>query len=245
MSNSRFRVAEKAAPEARAELLAQAKRFELINAAIERLFAKRGGLRLEKAAAICEICVDGAAACREADNKRLCENPDAMRARGERPIYTVSEGRLHMRDMMRYTKEALALREKAEFEVMDLVERKKPESEADLRVILDAMVGSSSDETRDAIAREVTTPQQRGEQVIAQMEPEERERMKAAAIEVNKRLSPEQMRELSAAVADLDTNKLMDFVAKQPNDLRELIHEAVFGAKKKQKTNSPQAAMAS
>ena len=125
MSNSRFRVAEKAAPEARAELLAQAKRFELINAAIERLFAKRG------------------------------------------------------------------------------------------------------------------------EQVIAQMEPEERERMKAAAIEVNKRLSPEQMRELSAAVADLDTNKLMDFVAKQPNDLRELIHEAVFGAKKKQKANSPQVAMAS
>ena len=231
MSNARFRVADKVAPQARAELLAGAKRYELINAAMDLLYAKRGGLRLEKAAAICEICVDGAGMCREADNKRLTENADAMRAKGERPIYTVSEGRLHMREMVRYTREAVALRAQVEQEVLEHVDRQKPQSEADLRVVLDSITGSSSNATRDAIAKELIDKDQLADAVIAKMEPAEKARMEAAAIEVTKRLDATQMRELALAAADLDTSKLMDFVARQPQELRELIQQAVFGSK--------------
>ena len=137
----------------------------------------------------------------------------ALRAKGERPIYTVSEGRLHMRDMVRYAQEAARLRESCEREIREAVALKQPESELDLRVLLDGIVGSQSMETRQAL--------------MEAMMPEQFQNMENAARELAEKLKPEEMRELAQIAAAMDVEKLKAFVARQPEELRNKVYAAV------------------
>lgn len=210
MSNKQFRTApsEKPAP---APAPAPdpgpvSARDELVKQAVARLFEARGGTQLVKAARLAEICVEGAQKCREADNRRLEEEPMAMRAKGERPIYTVSEGRLHMRDMVRYSQEAARLQERCERDVREAIEMTPPRDERELRVLLERLTCGAK---------------------VEFMLPENIEAMETAGRELAATLKPEALRELAQISVLRDADRLQAFVERHPPEMRVKIFTAL------------------
>ncbi|KAA0218086.1 hypothetical protein EDM80_01750 [bacterium] len=121
-------------------IVQQLARQQLIHDAVLKLYAARGGNLLDLNIRQAEETVQAALKCREADHRRLIADPDARREKGERPIVTVSEGRLHARDLARFMEQKqLALLE-AKNLIEEAINRALPRSEEDLRLVLEAAV---------------------------------------------------------------------------------------------------------
>ncbi len=133
MSNAQYRTAEKSSRFA--ALLAREK---LVREAVEKLYLKKGGSLLDLDIKLCEATVDDALICRQSDNRRLTENPDAQREPGEKPMVTVSEGRLHARELVRYSEKREELRLAAKNSIEEAINRLRPANDDELRDVLEA-----------------------------------------------------------------------------------------------------------
>lgn len=150
MSNSQFRDGK--------DLLREIRRRQLINAAAQRLYLQRGGRALEKLIAIVDSTLDGAKNCREDDARRLRENPKVTwREKGERPLITVAEQRLHISLMLRYMDRKEALLLQARTEINEAVNAAQPANDDELRTLLNAMTEEAPEQTAkrdDALLQE-------------------------------------------------------------------------------------------
>lgn len=150
MSNSQFRDGK--------DLLREIRRRQLINAAAQRLYLQRGGRALEKLIAIVDSTLDGAKNCREDDARRLRENPKVTwREKGERPLITVAEQRLHISLMLRYMDRKEALLLQARTEINEAVNAAQPANDDELRTLLNAMTEEAPEQTSkrdDALLQE-------------------------------------------------------------------------------------------
>ena len=150
MSNSQFRDGK--------DLLREIRRRQLINADAQRLYLQRGGRALEKLIAIVDSTLDGAKNCREDDARRLRENPKVTwREKGERPLITVAEQRLHISLMLRYMDRKEALLLQARTEINEAVNAAQPANDDELRTLLNAMTEDAPEQTAkrdDALLQE-------------------------------------------------------------------------------------------
>ncbi len=150
MSNSQFRDGK--------DLLREIRRRQLINAAAHRLYKQRGGRALEKLIAIVDATLDGAKNCRDDDARRLRENPKVTwREKGERPLITVAEQRLHISLMLRYMDRKEALLLQARTEINEAVNAAQPANDDELRTLLNAMTEDAPEQTAkrdDALLKE-------------------------------------------------------------------------------------------
>ena len=151
MSNSQFRDGK--------DLLREIRRRQLINAAAQRLYLQRGGRALEKLIAIVDDTLDGAKRCREDDSRRLRENPKVTwREKGERPLITVAEQRLHVNLMLRYLDRREDLKLQVKLEINEAISAAEPVNDDELRTLLDGFFstlgreqGSSPEPARDLV----------------------------------------------------------------------------------------------
>jgi hypothetical protein len=134
MSNS-YRKEE--VPKAPAELPTRAQLTELVSAAIQKLYLAKGGDDLEAQIKVARADIDNALVCREAERKRLAENPNALREKGERPIVTVSEDRLHSRELTRLHDLRDTKRGLCRTQVQEAINRRQPRTLDEWKETLD------------------------------------------------------------------------------------------------------------
>ena len=133
MSNAQYRNAD--APSRTSINIAREK---LVREAVQKLYLAKGGSQLDLDIRLCEATVTDALICRESDNRRLTENPDAQREPGERPIITVSEGRLHARELVRFVQMREEARMAAKNSIEEAISRARPATEEELKEVLEA-----------------------------------------------------------------------------------------------------------
>jgi hypothetical protein len=138
MSNTQYR---EGAPKTRAEMQRFLRRTQLVQRAVDKLYLANGGRALEQLMDLCRVTLRGAKECREDDARRLHENPKVTwREKGERPLITVSEQRLHSNLMSRYMKEREFIRGQALTQINEAMNAFAPESEEDLKALLDGLI---------------------------------------------------------------------------------------------------------
>ena len=131
-----------------AELPSFDQRIELVSAAIQTLYEARGGLDIEAQIHVARLDVDNARICREAEAARLKENPKALREKGERPFVTVSEDRLHSRELTRLHELRDTKRGQCRTQIQEALNRSKPRTLEELRRVLDTAARDIDDVAR-------------------------------------------------------------------------------------------------
>ena len=151
MSNSQLREGR--------DLLRAVRRKQIIQGAVEKLYLQRGGRALEKLIAIVDDTLDGAKRCREDDSRRLRENPKVTwRVKGERPLVSVPEQRLHVNLMLRYIDRKEEIMMQARLEINEVINASEPANDDELRTLLNALTEGLPAQTAkrdDALLREL------------------------------------------------------------------------------------------
>jgi hypothetical protein len=162
---------------------------------VHKLYLQRGGRALEKLIAIVDDTLDGAKRCREDDSRRLRENPKVTwREKGERPLISVSEQRLHVNLMLRYLDRREDLKLQVKLEINEAIKAAEPANDDELRTLLDALTEVAPEQAAkrdDALLRELL-PQ----------------------------LSEADRREFVAALELNDARSIQTVLARQPAELR-------------------------
>ncbi len=112
-------------------------RIELVSAAIQKLYLAKGGDDIEAQIKVARADVDNALICREAEAARLKENPNALREKGERPFVTVSEDRLHSRELSRLHDLRDTRRGQCRTQIQEALNCHEPRSLEEWRKVLD------------------------------------------------------------------------------------------------------------
>jgi hypothetical protein len=118
--------------------LTPGRRWALIQQAVKLRYLGLGGGELEACIALSRLTVENARRAREAEAGRLDADEQAMREAGERPMVTVSEGRLAARDLLRYVEARNELWERARADVQEAYRGLEIEYEEDM---LDSIAG--------------------------------------------------------------------------------------------------------
>src|SRR5688572_28091630 len=105
----------------------------MVDAAIQKRYLQRGGLRLDRLLAIYDDVLETAAICRRQDLVRMQQNPAALREKGERQIVSVSETRLCSAKQLHLMDRKDELMAASRSEIMAALEKAKPASEAEAR----------------------------------------------------------------------------------------------------------------
>ncbi len=113
-------------------------RVELVSAAIQKLFVAKGGADIELQIDLARQNVQNALACRRAEAARLAANPNAMREKGERPLVTVSEDRLHSRELTRLLDQRESLRLQCRNMIHETLHRMQPRTEQEWTKAIEA-----------------------------------------------------------------------------------------------------------
>ncbi len=135
-------------PEQVAEPFSNAQRVDLVSGAIQKLYEARGGLDIEAQIDVARINLMNARSCRLAEAARLKQDPYAEREKGERPIITVSEDRLHSREMTRLMELREFKRGLCRTQIQEALNRSKPRSLAELRDVLETAARDIDDVAR-------------------------------------------------------------------------------------------------
>ncbi|CAG0930147.1 hypothetical protein PLCT1_01278 [Planctomycetaceae bacterium] len=192
MSNTQLR---EGAPKSRAEMQRYLRRHALIQRTVEKLYLANGGRALEQLMALCRATLAGALVCREDDARRLRENPRVTwREKGERPLISVSEQRLHSNQMSRYLAEKQFIRGQALTQINEAINAFAPESEEDLKALLDGLVDAA--------------------------EPGAATRDDALLVELLPRLSETDRKDFIAALELNDPDSVKAVLARQPEEVR-------------------------
>lgn len=142
MSNTELR---EGAPKTRREMERFLRRAKMVQQAVDQLYLLEGGRTLDQLIAICRRTLDGAYCCREDDARRLRENPKVTwREKGERPLVTVTEQRLHSNLMFRYMQEKQALRGIILTRINEAINAFQPDSDEDLQALLDGLIAAAT-----------------------------------------------------------------------------------------------------
>ena len=120
-------------------------RVELVSAAIQKLFVAKGGADIELQIDLARQNVQNALACRRAEAARLAANPNAMREKGERPLVTVSEDRLHSRELSRLLEQRESLRLQCRNMIHETLHRMQPRSEQEWAKAIEAAMRDIDD----------------------------------------------------------------------------------------------------
>jgi hypothetical protein len=129
----------------------EVRRRSMIEAAILKRYHQRGGDALDERIAILNTVNKGSRICRQADLDRLEKDANAMREKGERPIFSVSETRLYITKSEQLEKRRAEELAMARSQIMAVLERVQPPTEDSLKVVLDLELNTVSDETRKAM----------------------------------------------------------------------------------------------
>ena len=206
MSNAQYRTAEKSS-----RFSALLAREKLVREAVEKLYLKKGGSLLDLDIKLCEATVDDALICRQSDNRRLTENPDAQREPGEKPMVTVSEGRLHARELVRYSEKREELRLAAKNSIEEAINRLRPANDDELRDVLEAAAEDTSGVGRMAMF----TPRE------AQEEPIPMEALATAAGGIGGKLTDADERAMLSALKQFDRDAVFALVDKQSGAIQQ------------------------
>lgn len=193
-------------------------RRQLVDAAVERLYLRRGGLSLDVQLRMYDAAVATATLCREAELERA-KKGEFARAKGERPLVSVSEGRLYANKAMQLGDRRDALKADARAQIMHALEQAQPQSDEEYAAAIEAALG--------------TEP---GAEQIAQAEAE------AAQAAVEAEVGPEvallaqvehfdERRELALALQKGDMAQVELLVKRQPARFQRKWAEAMAGAK--------------
>lgn len=195
MSNTALR---EGAPKSRRELERHLREEALIQRAADKIYLAEGGAALEKLIELAETTLQAAKACREDDLRRVAENPKVTwREKGERPLVSVSEQRLHMNLSERYLREKQFLRGNILSRIRETIAGFEPQSEEELRALLDGLVSAASGQ---AVAR--------NEAMLKELLPA---------------LPEAQRKDLLAALALNDATALNEVLAKMPDEVRKRV----------------------
>lgn len=132
---------------------AELRRNRMIADAVSRRYLQRGGAPIDEFVAYYTNVFRMSGQCRTAEAARLEKDAAAMRERGERPLITVSEGRLHGNKLQFYLERKEELMAASREEISTALKRDMPSSEEELRVALDMALGEISEESRKIMAR--------------------------------------------------------------------------------------------
>lgn len=131
----------------------EVRRRNIIEAAILVRYKQRGGDGLDRRIAILDDVNMSSKICRHSELERLQKDANTMRAKGERPVISVSETRLYITKTEQLEARRAEEMAMARSQIMTAVERAQPPSEDALKVVLDLELNTITDETRAAMAR--------------------------------------------------------------------------------------------
>lgn len=194
------------------ELPTHAQRVELVSAAIQKLYEARGGSDIELQIEVARLDVENARACRLAEAARLRENPNALREKGERPLVSVSEDRLHSRELSRLHELREFKRGQCRTQIQEALNRHQPRTLAQLRDVLD-----TASRDIDDVARML--PQAPSEaEVLAEFEAVLATSTRLAQ---SGKLTPEHSKALLDAVAKRNGRGIMTVLGQLPPELQQ------------------------
>ncbi|CAG0934366.1 hypothetical protein PLCT1_02701 [Planctomycetaceae bacterium] len=195
---------------AHAELPTHAQCVELVSAAIQKLYEARGGLDIEAQIDVARLDVENARVCREAEAARLKQNPNALREKGERPIVTVSEDRLHSRELTRLHELRDFKRGQCRTQIQEAINRNKPRTLAQWREVLDTAAKDIDDVAR-------MLPQEPSREALEEFEAA---LATSAALAQSGKMAPEQSKALLEAAQRRDGSAMVAVLGKLPPELR-------------------------
>jgi len=193
-------------------------RRNLVDAAVEKLYLRRGGASIDVQIRMYDVAIAVATFCREAELERAKKGV-VSREKGERPLVSVSEGRLYANKAMQLGDRRDALKADARAQIMHALEQAQPQSDEEYAAAVEAALG--------------TEP---GAEQIAQAEAE------AAQAAVEAEVGPEvallaqvehfdERRELALALQKGDMAQVEMLVKRQPARFQRKWAEAMAGAK--------------
>jgi hypothetical protein len=193
-----------------AEIPSPDQRIELVLAAIQALYVAKGGLDVDAQIEVARLDVDNALICRRAEAARLKDNPNALREKGERPFVTVSEDRLHSRELTRLHELREFKRGQCRTQIQEALNRSRPRDLSELRQVLETAARDIDDVAR-------MLPQDTGEADFEAMLAGSRRMANSG------KLTPEESKALLAAVAQRNGAGITAVLGQLPPDLRQAL----------------------
>lgn len=148
-----------------AEVASLGQHVDLITAATDKLYAAKGGSDIDIQIELARENVQIALACRKAEAARLAKDPNAVREKGERPLVSVSEDRLHSRELSRLLAQRDDLRLLCRNSVMEIVRRRGPRTVGELRKAI-AMAVKDVDFVTNTIVAQAESDRQNAQPLI-------------------------------------------------------------------------------
>ncbi|CAG0966597.1 hypothetical protein PLCT2_01080 [Planctomycetaceae bacterium] len=148
-------------PQTVAELEEQLNMRKMVEAAVEKLYKRRGGERIDALLRLFDGGVALANLCREQDLKRA-QGGDTLRAKGERPLISCSDSRLYGAKALTPWREREAMLADARERINTVLDSWLPRNAKEVQAALDVALGEATPTAREVIAareREVSQAQ--------------------------------------------------------------------------------------
>jgi hypothetical protein len=127
-------------------------RRSLVDAAVEKLYLRRGGASIDGQMRMYDVAVSIATFCRESELERARKGV-VNREKGERPLVSVSEGRLYGNKLLQLADRRDDIKAHARAQIMHALDLAKPQSDEEYAAAIEAFVGGVSAE--DSVKAEV------------------------------------------------------------------------------------------
>ncbi len=118
-------------------------RRRLVESAIEKLYLGRGGASIDAQIRMYEVAISIATFCRESDLERA-KKGIVSREKGERPLVSVSEGRLYCNKVLQLVDRREAIKADARAQIMNALDIAKPQSDQDYAAVVEAALGGEA-----------------------------------------------------------------------------------------------------
>jgi len=180
-------------------------RRQLVDAAVERLYLRRGGLSLDVQLRMYDAAVATATLCREAELERA-KKGEFTRAKGERPLVSVSEGRLYSGRVLALDARKQEIMADARAQIMHALELANPQTDEQYAQAIEAALGDAA-----TIEREESQSREEAVQAQAVVEAE----IGPVVALLSKIENTEERRDLTLALEKRDEAAIAAIVSRQ------------------------------
>ena len=180
-------------------------RRRLVDAAVEKLYLRRNGASIDAQLRMYDAAISIAVFCRESELERA-KTGIVTREKGERPLVSVSEGRLYCNKSIQLIDRREAIKADARAQIMNALDIAKPQTEQEYADAIEAALGGelsgeAAEQAQSQAAEDI-------ERVEAELGPEV-----ALLAQVE---NFDERRELAQALENKDEAKVGMLVKRQP-----------------------------
>jgi hypothetical protein len=211
----------------------EAEVLEVYSAAVDSLYLAKGGDLLDDQISVAHANVRLALKCRQAELARIEKDANAMREKGDRPLVTVSEDRMHSRELSRLREERETLRLWCRNSLHDAIKRAGPKTLDDMRKVLNTAIkdldGIGNMLRAQAIEDAAIQPRDvsKLEQEVARMAQVLTKAGETFMAMHAAKLTPELRQACTQALQSRDLDTLYKTFEQLPNELRSMFEQEV------------------